>query len=220
MHRPVAVNESPSDIPDGMLVAAALAGDRQQCSQLARRYQHELLRVARSRLGRLDWAEEVVQETFLATFKSLHTYDSRYSFRTWIWTILLNQCRQYLKKRSRGRLVRSWSDQPADAGQECVVEALQCGAAPPDYLLAAERSELLDRMLRELPDAQADALRLRFFGGLKYREIADAMGCSLSSAKNRVRWGLMKMAEPLRAETESSRSRPSESCDEKPDHMR
>jgi RNA polymerase sigma-70 factor (ECF subfamily) len=42
---------------------------------------------------------------------------------------------------------------------------------------------------------QADALRLRFFGGLKFQEIADAMQCSLNTAKNRVRWGLMRMAE-------------------------
>jgi RNA polymerase sigma-70 factor (ECF subfamily) len=42
---------------------------------------------------------------------------------------------------------------------------------------------------------QADALRLRFFGGLKFEEIAGAMQCSLSTAKNRVRWGLERMAE-------------------------
>jgi RNA polymerase sigma-70 factor (ECF subfamily) len=46
---------------------------------------------------------------------------------------------------------------------------------------------------------QADALRLRFFGGLKFHEIAEAMPCSLTSAKNRVRWGLLRMAEMLQA---------------------
>ena len=48
-----------------------------------------------------------------------------------------------------------------------------------------------------MPEAQADALRLRFFGGMKYHEIAASMQCSLSTAKNRVRWGLTKMAEYL-----------------------
>jgi len=60
-----------------------------------------------------------------------------------------------------------------------------------------ERSQLLDSLLAKLPEGQADALRLRFFGGLKFQEIAEAMGCSLSTAKNRVRWGLTKMAEYL-----------------------
>jgi RNA polymerase sigma-70 factor (ECF subfamily) len=61
-------------------------------------------------------------------------------------------------------------------------------------LLQKERGELLEQLLAELPQPQADALRLRFYGGLKFQEIADAMGCSLSSAKNRVRWGLEKMS--------------------------
>ena len=46
---------------------------------------------------------------------------------------------------------------------------------------------------------QADAIRLRFFGGLKFQEIADAMDCSLSTAKNRVRWGLTTISEKLEA---------------------
>jgi sigma-70-like protein len=50
-----------------------------------------------------------------------------------------------------------------------------------------------------LPTAQADALRLRFFGGLKFEEIADAMQCSLGTAKNRVRWGLMRLADHVHA---------------------
>lgn len=57
-----------------------------------------------------------------------------------------------------------------------------------------ERGELLEQLLTELSEPQADALRLRFYGGLKFQEIADAMGCSLSSVKNRVRWGLEKMS--------------------------
>jgi DNA-directed RNA polymerase specialized sigma24 family protein len=40
-------------------------------------------------------------------------------------------------------------------------------------------------------------LRLRFYGGLKFQEIADVQGCSLTSAKNRVRWGLLKMSARL-----------------------
>ena len=69
-------------------------------------------------------------------------------------------------------------------------------------MAARERSELLDSLLGKLPEPQADALRLRFFGGLKFHEIADAMECSLSTAKNRVRWGLTKMAEFLGPEDE------------------
>ena len=49
--------------------------------------------------------------------------------------------------------------------------------------------------MRRLSEPQADALRLRFFAGLTFPEIAAAMDCSLSTAKNRVKWGLMKLAD-------------------------
>jgi RNA polymerase sigma-70 factor (ECF subfamily) len=72
---------------------------------------------------------------------------------------------------------------------------MQAELTPSQQLAAKERSQLLDALLLRLPEVQADALRLRFFGDLKFPEIADAMGCSLSTAKNRVKWGLMKLAE-------------------------
>jgi len=68
---------------------------------------------------------------------------------------------------------------------------------PVGQVLKRERSQLLEQHLSDLPSMQADALRLRFFAGLKFHEIADAMGCSLSTAKNRVRCGLTKMGQSL-----------------------
>ena len=63
--------------------------------------------------------------------------------------------------------------------------------------MAKERNQRLELLLARIPENQADALRLRFYGELKYHEIAAAMGCSLGSAKNRVRWGLSKMTQMM-----------------------
>lgn len=180
-----------------MLIAAVLSGERQRFHALVERYQGPLERLAKSRLGRHDWAEDVVQETFLWAYKSLSSYDSRYSFRTWLWTILLNQCNRHYQKRTRQAALETASHacQQRDPAEPLVSNE----ASPADALLAKERAHLLAAVLAELPEAQADALRLRFFGELKFQEIADVQGCSLTSAKNRVRWGLLKMAERLGA---------------------
>ena len=68
-------------------------------------------------------------------------------------------------------------------------------------LMARERREILEQLLERFSAVQADALRLRFFGGLKFQEIADTMQCSLCTAKNRVRWGLLRLAELVQEET-------------------
>ena len=68
-------------------------------SSVVRRYQAVLARVARSRLGRADWAEDVVQETFWPRSSRVASLRPQYSFRTWLWTILLNQCRAHYQRR-------------------------------------------------------------------------------------------------------------------------
>lgn len=169
-------------------------GGEVECfSRLVERYHRPLLRLAGSRLGRPDWAEEAVQETFLAAFRSRRSFDPGRSFRTWLWTILLNQCRALGTRRARAGQVTAWSDNAAAAA---IDDAVPCGGPSPlGELLARERSHLLEAWLAQLTPAQADALRLRFFGELKFQEIADTMGCSLLTAKNRVKWGLLRLAD-------------------------
>src|SRR5215212_10030478 len=90
-----------SSSPDGVLIAAALEGEEQAFALLVDRYQAALLKAANSRLGRRELAEEAVQENFLCAHRWLATYDSRFSFRTWLWTVLLNQCTRKAKSESR-----------------------------------------------------------------------------------------------------------------------
>src|SRR5262245_37679904 len=170
-----------------MLIAAALADEEEAFSALVRRYEGPLLRAASSRLGRREIAEEAVQETFLCAHRWLTTYDSRFSFRTWLWTILLNQCSRLAKREARHSI-------PAAA---CSRDALE---SPLSQLLARESAEHVHELLARLPDMQADALRLRFFGGLTFPEIAAAMQCSEAGAKYRVKTGLLKLGEWLRGD--------------------
>ncbi|MGI8980106.1 MAG: RNA polymerase sigma factor [Pirellulaceae bacterium] len=183
---------------DAALVSAILAGDREAFVQLVERYQHSLRAAARSRLGRDDWADDAVQETFLCLLKWLRSYDSRFSFRTWLWTVLLNQCTRHAQKQSRqaaGPL--DWpgcgNDTARSAGSLASDEA-----SPVDALLASESRGNLHALLARLPPIQADALRLRFFGGLKFQEIAAALECSLTTAKTRVKQGLLQLSEWLK----------------------
>jgi RNA polymerase sigma-70 factor (ECF subfamily) len=188
-------NDRPTLESDAALAARVSAGEPDCFAELVRRYQGALARVARSRLGRADWAEDVVQETFLAAFKSCGTYDPRYSFRTWLWTILLNQCRTHYQRRQRSVPVEPWGELNEPAADTS--SAGRSDGAPLVELLAKERNEKLESVLVQLTAVQADALRLRFFGGLKFHEIAAAMQCSLNTAKQRVKFGLVRMAELL-----------------------
>jgi hypothetical protein len=71
------VVEDCADESDATLMRRAQSGETRCFAQLIHRHQPALLRVARSRLGRAELAEDAVQETFLAAYKSRHTYDDR-----------------------------------------------------------------------------------------------------------------------------------------------
>lgn len=184
---------------DADVMVRVQAGELEQFATLIRRYQPALLRVARSRLGDASWAEDVVQETLLAVYKARHTYDPQRNFRTWLWTILINQCHAHGQRRSRWLRIFSWParDEADDASLPEPHE--EPAGEPLTQLLAAERAALLEELLSQLSTPQADALRLRFFGELKFQEIADTLGCSLLTAKNRVRVGLLRLSQLIAA---------------------
>ncbi|MCI0356949.1 MAG: RNA polymerase sigma factor [Planctomycetaceae bacterium] len=171
--------------PDGMLIAAVLAGEREAFAHLVTRYQGPLFKAAISRLGQRALAEDVVQETFLCALKWLASYNSKYSFRTWLWTILLNQCSRQGQREARHMAAGVF---------KCETDATSATSSPLEALLAREDGRLVHELLARLPQAQADALRLRFFGGLTFPEIAAAMECSEPGAKHRVKAGLLTLA--------------------------
>lgn len=191
---------------DAMIMQAVQQGDFEQFEILVDRYRLPLIRVAESKLGNTAWAEDVVQETFLAVFAARHTYNPQFAFRTWLWTILLNLCRRQLKRQHNQPRQTPHSQLSPDSPHRKPPEPVEWETGL-SQLLQSERREQLTLLLNELPEPQGDALRLRFFGGLKFAEIAEAMNSSLSGAKRRVQTGLLALAEKLKAEDQTDESR-------------
>ncbi len=179
-------------VSDADILKQVQRGDRELFGQLMIRYTDRFLRFAESKLGDRTTAEDVVQETFLAAYSARDSYKPQFAVSTWLWTILLNLCRTRWKRQQR----RPWElavlftdDSASGLFQEEPTSLAR--------MISQEESQLLHRLLDELPEPQADALRLRFFGGLAYDEIATATECSLSGAKRRVKTGLQRLAERL-----------------------
>ena len=181
-----------SEVDDAKLMQQVQDGHLEVFEQLVARYRRPLLRVACSKLGDRATAEDTVQEAFMAAFSARHTYNSQFAFRTWLWAILLNLCRRHLRRKA---------SRPKEMARSSL--GLNSDVPFPEpttsetgltRVLVSEQRALLEALLDQLPEAQADALRLRFFGGLKFDEIASTMNTRLSNAKMRVHKGLLKLA--------------------------
>lgn len=181
------------------LAARAASGDRGALNELLSSQRRPMLFVAERMLGDEAGAEDAVQDALLDAYRGLPTFDPRRSFRNWLWSIVVNRCRGALK-RSAHRLDKPATGAEAIAPESCIMHE------PPEQRLAAEeRAALLKNALQKLPPAQADALRMRFYRGMLFREIAAEAGCSLLTAKNRVKWGLLRLAAELNALREDER---------------
>ena len=71
------------------LIAAAKAGSAEAFCDLGRLYRERLLRFLLTRCASYADAEDVLQDTLIAAFRYLHSYDARWRFSTWLYRIAI-----------------------------------------------------------------------------------------------------------------------------------
>lgn len=133
-------------------------------------------------------ADDLAQETMLQAARGWRRFAGDSQVHTWLYSILLNQHRRRL--RSRGRWWRSWMEwfdrQPHSADET------------PDGLLEREEwRKSIWSAVAELPQAQMQAVLLRYAENLSYEQIADVMHCPVGTVKSRLHHGLAALEKKL-----------------------
>ncbi len=172
-----------------------LAGDEAAFTHLVERCHGPLLRLARGFVAD-RFAEEVVQETWLAVLNGLHTFEGRCALKTWIFTILTNRAKT---RGIRERRSIPWSEMSgAGTVDEPAVEPdrFRSGGAwsvhprpwdddtPEKLLLRLETLALVETTMAGLPPRQRAVVTLRDVEGLDAAEVCDIL--ELSEVNQRV----------------------------------
>jgi len=141
--------------------------------RLFEQYRGSLLRYAVSSGVPVADAEEIVQEVFLSLFQHLHLGRPRQNLRGWIFRVAHNLT---LKRRHANKRL------PAATEEEAGMAAQQLDPEPnpEDACSAAQRQQRLLAVVQALPRVDQSCLLMRA-EGLRYREIARALGISLGS---------------------------------------
>ncbi|MBN1346253.1 MAG: sigma-70 family RNA polymerase sigma factor [Phycisphaerae bacterium] len=152
-------------------MAELARGDMNALGELVRRHQSAALSTAYRILGRWDAAEDVVQETFIRVHRAARGYEPSAAFSTWLYRIVVNLCRDALRKR------RSQVEPPTD---------LRDGraAAPPSSLEERERARAVRQAVDRLPERQRIAVILHRYAGLSHAEIAETTGSTVSAVES------------------------------------
>jgi RNA polymerase sigma-70 factor (ECF subfamily) len=152
-------------VSDELLVERTAAGDVRAFEELIERYQAPALRVAFRFVGDAQEAEDLAQEAFLRVYLNAARYNYAARFGTWFFQILMNLCRDWLKKRK-----------PVLFGEPPGMAA--AGADPSDAIELARRAQTVQRAIQNLPPNQRLALILCHYEEMSYREASLALQLS------------------------------------------
>ena len=158
---------------DRAIIDRVLAGEVEAFAGLVDRHYARCARIAVRILGNHEDAEEAIQDAFLRAFKALDDYEERERFSAWLTRILVNQCRTVLARTRRRDAVFADLDLRRI---EFAVEADAGDGAWPE----------LERVLRQLPAEQREAIVLKYADDLTYEEMSRITGAGESALKMRV----------------------------------
>jgi len=171
---------------DAETIQAVRRGDVDRYAELVNKYQEMALKVAFSLLGNHEDAKDASQEAFVSAYRSLDRFRSGAKFSTWLYRIVVNECKDVYKRRARQPVVVAVVG-PADpeADDACLfVEVDDPAASPSDQLANRELARTLSAAIGALPMTQRTAFLLHHVHGLPLDDVAAVMGCRIGTVKS------------------------------------
>jgi RNA polymerase sigma-70 factor (ECF subfamily) len=185
----IAINGSPvGSLDESDLALRIRAGDESACEALYRAYRTPLWRFAYSYVRSPEVAEELVQDVFLALWRSRAEAGTRGSIRTWLYAAIRNQALNHLRHerivtRLDERAKRVSEDGNDTSGAE---RTIAMGAPAPDAHSAIEASEIDDAVMRAiaaLSERRRVAMTLRWKHDMPASEIAKVLDTTPESVR-------------------------------------
>jgi RNA polymerase sigma-70 factor (ECF subfamily) len=204
----LAVGEAPSTSiqAEHGLVDLCRRGDARAFAELVSAHEGLVYSLAVRLLGDAEEARDVAQEVFLQVYRMISRFQGRSSLRTWIYRIVVNQCRnrrRFWFRRRRDRSIALEDLAPAD---EARVTSAQPTPDPYQEICRRETAVRVQEALSGISFEHRAVLLLREVEGLTCEEIATSLGLPTGTVKSRLaraREALRERLLPLLKEEEA-----------------
>ena len=182
---------------------SATSGDIRAFDLLMARHQSYVLANCRYLTGSAEDAHDLAQEVFVKVYFALAKFEGRSKFKTWLSSIKVNHCLNFLRKHKGKSFVDVHS--PALEPEP----ALQTQSSAERDLVARTRQEAIQQILDSLPDTLRIPLVMRDVDGYTYQEIAETLDIGLSAVKMRIKRARAEFRERYEIPMEPRRAKPS-----------
>lgn len=166
-----------------VLVKKAKQGDREALVQLIMERKEDYYKLGYVYMNNQEDALDALEDMIVILYENIHRLKKEEAFYSWSKTILVNCCKNLLRKNKK--LV------PLDTIRE------QAGESPFGF---KDSQIILEQHLSGLSQKQQEAIKLRYYLDLDYQSIADILKIPLGTVKSRISTGLQKLEKALEGE--------------------
>lgn len=179
-----------------ILVSDLQAGDMTALAILVDQYQHLVYRLAIQITKNLDDANDVLQDTFLKVYDSIHSFRQDSAFETWLYRIVVNLSIDAVNRRSRRR-----ESLFSTVGETAIQQEIDPRQDPTREAEKKELQEWVTQAVNSLSLNHRTVVILHELQGLSHPQIADILGCSEGTVRSRLHYARKKLRILLRPYT-------------------
>ena len=162
---------------DEKLVSQTLAGDRDAFGVLVHKYQDMVYTYAFQKVRNETDSQDITQEVFLKAFRHLQKLRHPHLFRSWLYTIMSNECKRWLERVTKKR-------RREIALEHAVDDSLQI---QPEHTVPTKGWEVdLEQAISALPDESRIVVSMFYMGDCSLKEISEFLGVSVNTVKSKL----------------------------------
>lgn len=179
-----------SQMTDNGLVEAYVNGDNKAFDELLKRHQNRLFAYINRIVGDSDVANDIFQETFMKVITTIRQgkYVDTGKFSAWLMRIAHNLIIDHFRQEKAEKTIS------ADTEDSTILnDARLSQDSIEDDMVSTQLHEDVRRIIDALPEPQRDVLRMRFYQGMSFKEIAEATGTGINTALGRMRYAILNM---------------------------
>jgi len=178
--------------PDQELIAGIGQGDRKAFAELYRRYQDRLYHYALGLMRSPEPAEDALHDVFVALVRQASRGTIPGNVSAYLYAAVRHRCFDMLSRRA---------EIPAESVDPDLL------AAPPGDMERIEQRQAINLMLAALPDDQREAVLLRIFHQMDFREIAGLQGVPVNTALSRYHYALKRLRKEFAGDEDERKRR-------------
>jgi len=172
-----------SKYSDEELVRYIQKNNGQGFEEIIERYQKKLLRYALNLCRDSETAEDIVQDTFIASYQNINGFNVKRKFSPWIYRIAHNKAINELRKAKRTTSINDISELPSPEDLNQIEEKLD----------NKKSKKILINDIASLPLKYQEVIILRFFEDKNYEEISDILKIPRNTVGVRIKRGLERL---------------------------